>query len=118
MRIYVVRHGETRSNVEGRLQGQSNDELNENGVRLAAVTGHRQIRVVTNVRSFNPDSLQGFEEVCIAWNHHRLVVHEDFHLRACFGREFRHIVVVTHIITRKFQDDLFLEYAVLRVRGS
>lgn len=39
MRIYVVRHGETRSNVEGRLQGQSNDELNENGVRLAAVTG-------------------------------------------------------------------------------
>ena len=39
MLIYVVRHGETRSNVEGRLQGQSNDELNENGVRLAAVTG-------------------------------------------------------------------------------
>ena len=39
MRIYVVRHGETRSNVEGRLQGQSNDELNESGVRLAAITG-------------------------------------------------------------------------------
>ena len=39
MQIYVVRHGETRSNVEGRLQGQSNDALNENGVRLAAVTG-------------------------------------------------------------------------------
>lgn len=39
MQIYVVRHGETRSNVEGRLQGQSNDGLNEKGVRLAAVTG-------------------------------------------------------------------------------
>ncbi len=39
MLIYVVRHGETRSNVEGRLQGQSNDALNQNGVKLAAVTG-------------------------------------------------------------------------------
>ena len=85
---------------------------------LTAVTRHRQIRMITYVRSFNPDSLQGFEEVGIARNHHGLVIHEDFHLRACFGREFRHIVVVTHIITRKFQDDLFLEYAVLRVRGS
>ena len=39
MLIYVVRHGETRSNVEGRLQGQSNDALNENGIRLAEITG-------------------------------------------------------------------------------
>ena len=85
---------------------------------LAAVTGHRQIRVVTDVRSFNPDSLQGFEQVRIARNHHGLVVHEDFHLRAILGREFRHVVVVTHIITRKFQDDSFPEHAAWRGRGS
>jgi len=39
MLIYVVRHGETKSNVEGRLQGQSNDPLNENGIGLAEITG-------------------------------------------------------------------------------
>lgn len=39
MLIYVVRHGETRSNVEGFLQGWTNDPLNENGVKLAEVTG-------------------------------------------------------------------------------
>ena len=85
---------------------------------LAAVTGHRQIRVVTDVRSFNPDSLQGFEQVRIARNHHGLVVHEDFHLRAILGREFRHVVEVTHIITRKFQDDSYPEHAAWRGRGS
>ena len=39
MRIYIVRHGETKSNEQGRLQGWSNDSLNEMGVRLAEETG-------------------------------------------------------------------------------
>ena len=39
MLIYIVRHGETRSNVEGLLQGWTNDPLNENGVALAEITG-------------------------------------------------------------------------------
>lgn len=39
MLIYIVRHGETKSNVEGYLQGWSDDPLNENGVNLAVITG-------------------------------------------------------------------------------
>ena len=39
MRIYIIRHGETRSNEQGRLQGWSNDPLNEMGIRLAEETG-------------------------------------------------------------------------------
>lgn len=39
MLIYIVRHGETRSNVEGYLQGWSNDPLNEKGRVLATITG-------------------------------------------------------------------------------
>ncbi|MCI5648884.1 MAG: histidine phosphatase family protein [Fusicatenibacter sp.] len=38
MRIYIIRHGETDWNVKGRLQGQSDTKLNENGIRLAKVT--------------------------------------------------------------------------------
>jgi broad specificity phosphatase PhoE len=39
MLIYVVRHGETNANVNGYLQGWSNDPLNENGIKLAVITG-------------------------------------------------------------------------------
>ena len=30
MKLYIIRHGETAWNVEGRLQGQTDTELNEN----------------------------------------------------------------------------------------
>ena len=39
MLIYIIRHGETNSNAAGLLQGWSNDPLNENGRKLAVVTG-------------------------------------------------------------------------------
>ena len=39
MQIYIVRHGETNANQEGYLQGWSNDPLNENGRKLAEITG-------------------------------------------------------------------------------
>lgn len=46
MLIYIVRHGETRSNVEGYLQGWTDDPLNDNGVALAEITG-RAMRGIT-----------------------------------------------------------------------
>jgi len=36
--LYIVRHGETDWNTEKRIQGQTDIELNENGVRLAELT--------------------------------------------------------------------------------
>lgn len=39
MLIYIVRHGETRCNVEGLLQGWTDDPLNDNGIALAEITG-------------------------------------------------------------------------------
>ncbi len=39
MRIYIIRHGETRLNEEGRLQGWVDEPLNALGVRLAEETG-------------------------------------------------------------------------------
>ena len=38
MLIYIVRHGETRLNQEGKLQGQVDEPLNEKGRELAEVT--------------------------------------------------------------------------------
>jgi broad specificity phosphatase PhoE len=39
MLIYLVRHGETDANVRGLLQGWTDEPLNENGIRLAEITG-------------------------------------------------------------------------------
>ena len=39
MKIYIVRHGETKSNAEGRLLGWSNGPLNDMGIYLANQTG-------------------------------------------------------------------------------
>ena len=39
MLIYIVRHGETDANVKGYLQGWTDDPLNENGKKLAVITG-------------------------------------------------------------------------------
>lgn len=39
MKIYVIRHGETDANKEGVLQGSSDWPLNEDGIKLAKITG-------------------------------------------------------------------------------
>ncbi len=39
MLLYIIRHGETRLNAEGRLQGWVDEPLNENGRDLARITG-------------------------------------------------------------------------------
>ncbi len=39
MRLFIIRHGETALNVEGRLQGNLDIPLNENGIALAKLTG-------------------------------------------------------------------------------
>ena len=39
MKIYIIRHGETALNVQGVLQGQIDEPLNENGRKLAELTG-------------------------------------------------------------------------------
>lgn len=45
MKLYLIRHGETDWNVEGRLQGRTDIPLNDEGRRLARITA----QALTNV---------------------------------------------------------------------
>jgi len=53
LRFFVIRHGETVWNAEGRFQGQKDTELNANGVRQAELlanrlAGHKFEAIVTS----------------------------------------------------------------------
>ena len=39
MKLYIIRHGETKLNALGRLQGWTDEPLNQNGKDLAIITG-------------------------------------------------------------------------------
>ena len=39
MRLYVIRHGETEWNAEGKMQGWADIPLNDRGRELARITG-------------------------------------------------------------------------------
>lgn len=41
MKIYVIRHGETNANRDGLLQGRIDKPLNEDGEKLAIITGEK-----------------------------------------------------------------------------
>ena len=46
MLIYVIRHGETEANLRGVMSGWTDDALNENGIRLAEITGRNMKGIV------------------------------------------------------------------------
>ncbi len=41
MKIYIIRHGETEANAQGFMQGWSDGPLNEDGIKLAQITGEK-----------------------------------------------------------------------------
>jgi len=51
--VYFIRHGETPWNVEGRLQGQAENDISENGRRQADRNGARLSRLITDPSPFD-----------------------------------------------------------------
>lgn len=54
MRILILRHGETEWNTCARLQGQTDIPLNENGIRLARITGEKMRDVPVDICYTSP----------------------------------------------------------------
>ena len=54
MKIYIVRHGETEWNTLRKLQGRSDTELNEMGIRLAEITAEALAEIPFDVAYTSP----------------------------------------------------------------
>ena len=54
MDIYIIRHGETEWNTLRRLQGRSDTELNEVGIRLAEITAEALAEIPFDIAFSSP----------------------------------------------------------------
>ena len=101
--FYIVRHGETKWNVEGKLQGHADSALTEKGITQAKILGEK----LKNTRfdlAFSSDSLRAYKTAEIIALEHKIAVKTTQLLRersfgkwegknySVFSNELKHLV--------------------------
>ncbi len=76
MKIYVMRHGETAWNAEGKIQGRADIPLNENGRELARITGEA-LKDVPFTRVYTSPLIRAKETAMIVKGDRQIPVIED-----------------------------------------
>ena len=85
MEIYIVRHGETVWNKEGRLQGSTDISLSDAGRELARITGKELENTVIDKIYSSPLS-RAYETACLIRGHRNIEIIKDERLKeVCFG---------------------------------
>lgn len=85
MELYIIRHGETVWNAEGKMQGTVDIELNENGRELAGKLGAKLENVHFD-RIYSSPLIRAYETACLIRGHRNIPVIRDERLREmCFG---------------------------------
>lgn len=80
MELYLVRHGETKWNVENRIQGQINSELTKRGLRQAHLTSERLDSVFFHY-VYSSDLPRAFTTAKIITEPKKLKINTDERLR-------------------------------------
>lgn len=80
MEVYIVRHGETVWNVDGKMQGGVDIELNENGRALAAELG-QNLREVHFDRIYSSPLTRAYETACLIRGDRPIPIIRDDRLR-------------------------------------
>lgn len=85
MEIYIVRHGETVWNAKNLVQGRTDIELNENGRKLAGMTGQK-LESVTFDKIYSSPLIRAYETACLIRGHRNIPIIRDDRLQElCFG---------------------------------
>ena len=80
MEVYVIRHGETIWNAEGRLQGSMDIELNASGRQVAGELGE-QLENVPFDYIFSSPLIRAYETACLIRGHRNIPIIRDDRLR-------------------------------------
>ena len=96
MRITTIRHGQTQWNIEGRIQGQSDVELNDAGLAQARKAGERLAREPVDI-IYTSDLSRARKTAEIINTHHGVVLVETPALReVSFGIFEGHVRAEVH----------------------
>lgn len=99
MELYIMRHGETVWNLEGKLQGNSDIGLNENGRELSGRIGER-IRGIPFDRIYSSPLIRAYETACLLRGCRNIPIIRDDRLRELsFG------VYEGRVITEMMEED-------------
>ncbi len=80
MELYIVRHGETVWNAAGKIQGNTDTELNEAGRSLAGELG-RRLEDVAFDRIYSSPLIRAYETACLIRGHRNIPIIRDDRLR-------------------------------------
>lgn len=80
MEVYIIRHGQTVWNAEGKLQGSMDIELNENGRELAGKLGERLEKVQFD-RIYASPLIRAYETACLIRGHRNIPIIRDRRLQ-------------------------------------
>lgn len=85
MELYIIRHGETIWNAEGRLQGRADIELNEKGREVAGRLGE-QLEDIEFDCIYSSPLIRAYETACLIRGHRNIPIIRDDRLKEiCFG---------------------------------
>jgi len=85
MKIYLIRHGETKWNEKGLLQGNTDIELNSNGREIAGITGMR-LKDTPIDKIFSSPLIRAYETACLLRGYRNIEIERNELLRElCFG---------------------------------
>lgn len=85
MEVYIIRHGETIWNAEGKLQGTADIELNEKGRELAGKLGE-ELENVPFDKIYSSPLIRAYETACLIRGHRNIPIIRDDRLHEiCFG---------------------------------
>lgn len=85
MELYIVRHGQTVWNKERRLQGSTDIMLNEDGIRLAKLTGEALKNVFFD-KIYSSPLTRAYDTACYIRGDRNIPIIKDERIRElCFG---------------------------------
>lgn len=107
MEIYIIRHGETNWNVEGKIQGQTNSSLTQKGIDQARLTAEKLKNIFfTAMYSSDLERARKTAEM-LASRHSRLEINEDVRLRE---RKFGYLEGIGHEEFKTNHPDIYAKF--------